>query len=235
MSEQQRLDDVASWYATTGFYGRLVQYGFDALAPHLTGDSCLELGPADGHMTGMLLDRFAEVVSVEASWVYCDGLCEQYGERGLEVVCSLFEDYRPERRFDTVLGTHILEHVEDPVDLLRRTSDWLSADGRVVMLVPNALSIHRIVAVEMGLLPAPNALNELDERLGHRRVYDLDMLVSQFEEAGLEVVETGGNFLKPLANGQIEQWFDERMLEGFYKAGRHFPRHAAEVYVVAKA
>jgi len=67
----------------------------------------------------------------------------------------------------------MLEHVEDSVEVLSDVRAW---GKRLIMLVPNALSIHRLVAVEMGLLEAPDAFNELDQRLGHRRVYHPDLL-----------------------------------------------------------
>jgi 2-polyprenyl-3-methyl-5-hydroxy-6-metoxy-1,4-benzoquinol methylase len=232
--ESARLEHVAGWYSSqTGFYGKLVRYGFLSLRPHFRGDTCLELGPADGQMTGMLLEAFHRVTSVDGSATFCDRLRERFaGEERHEVACALFEDYEPAERFDVVLGTHILEHLEDPVATLARTRDWLRPDGRVIMLVPNALSIHRVVAVEMGLLSAPDALNDLDRQLGHRRVYTPQLLRSHLEAAGLGVEATGGNFLKPLSNGQIEQWFDDRMLDGFWRAGRRYPEHAAEIFAV---
>ena len=231
--EHARLEGVAEWYSgRTGFYSRLVRYGYEALRPHFAGTSCCELGPADGQMTGMLLEHFDELVSVEGSSTYCDRLREHYaGQPKLEVVCSLFEDYRPGRSFDTVLGTHILEHVDDPVSVLAAAREW---GQRLIMLVPNALSIHRLVAVEMGMLERPDSLNELDQRLGHRRVYNPDLLHEHVSEAGWRVRDSGGVFLKPLSNGQIEEWFDDSMMDGFAAAAPHFPRHAAEIYVVAE-
>ena len=235
-AETARLEHVAGWYSSrVGFYSQLVGYGFRTILPHLHGTTCLELGPADGQMTGMLLERFARVVSVEGSRAYCDQLAERHrDDAGHEVVCSLFEDFTPAERFDTVLGTHVLEHVEDPVAVLGRARGWVAPGGRMVMLVPNALSLHRLVAVEMGMLDRPDALNDLDVRLGHRRVYDLDLLEAHVREAGWEVVASGGNFLKPLSNGQMEAWFTPEMLDGFHAVGRQFPRHAAEVFVVAE-
>ena len=234
--EHERLEGVASWYSSrSGFYGRLVGYGFRSLQPHFAGATCLELGPADGQMTGLLLDHFDSVVSVEGSATFCDQLREHFaGETRLTVECSLFEDYRPDRHFGTVLGTHILEHVEDPVTVLRGAREWVDEDGRLVMLVPNAQSIHRLVAVEMGLLPTPNALNDLDVRLGHRRVYDMPLLCEHVTDAGWTVETTGGVFLKPLSNGQIEEWFDDRMMDGFFEIGKRFPENAAEIFVVAR-
>ena len=53
---------------------------------------------------------------------------------------------------------HILEHVDNPIDIMIRAKEWLSDNGVMILGVPNALSIHRLVAVKMGLLKAPNEL-----------------------------------------------------------------------------
>jgi 2-polyprenyl-3-methyl-5-hydroxy-6-metoxy-1,4-benzoquinol methylase len=233
-NETERLEHVADWFsAYEGFNGRLVRYSFEALRPHFRGARCLELGSADGQMTEMLLDIFDEVTSVDGSPTYVQQVGERIGDRrGFRIEQSLFEEYSTEQRFDTVVATHILEHVDDPVDVIRRALDWTAPDGRLVVAVPNALSIHRLVAVEMGLLADPHELNERDRRLGHRRVYDPDGLRGDLEQAGWTVELSGGVFLKVLTNAQIEEWFTPEMEQGFYRLGERFPQNSAEIYAV---
>src|SRR5207302_938926 len=120
-----------------------------------------------------------------------------------DIVCSLFEDYTPERTFDFIVMGHVLEHVADPVGLLRRARTWLSPGGCLFAAVPNANSIHRQAAVVMGLLSSIYELNEADVHHGHRRVYDRVALHRDFSDAGLEIAVWGGYWLKPLANAQL--------------------------------
>ena len=126
MSEHQRLEDIAadSWYA--GWVNAAtIRYSGRIFARHWHGGRCLELGPADGQMTGMLLEHFDELVSVEGSATYCDRLREHFsGEPKLEVVCSLFEDYRPGPASTPCSARHILEHVDDPVSVLAAAREW---------------------------------------------------------------------------------------------------------------
>ncbi len=234
--EHSRLENVASWYSSRqGFYARLVQYGLQSLRPYFVGSSCLELGSADGQMTRMLLDVFHRVTSVDGSPSFCEHLRNALGDfPGFSVECALFEEYNPSSVFDTVLATHVLEHLEDPVRVLERVKEWVSQDGVFLVLVPNALSFHRLVAVKMGLLTTPDELNNLDFRLGHRRVYTLDLLFKHLNSAGWTVHATGGMFFKPLTNQQIESWFTEQMMDGFYELGKDFPEYAAEVYAVCQ-
>ena len=137
--------------------------------------------------------------------------------------------------FDTIVMEHILEHVENPVDLLRRARTWLAPGGRMLLGVPNAHSIHRLAAVKMGMLKAPTDLNDRDHALGHRRVYTQAAFRNDVQAANLTILESGGVFFKPLSNKQIQDHWDERMLQGFYELGKQFPDNAAELYLIVSA
>lgn len=46
---------------------------------------------------------------------------------------------------------HILEHLDEPVELLSRAWSWLVPGGRLVALAPNAGSVDRRVPAHMDL------------------------------------------------------------------------------------
>lgn len=236
--EQSRLESVSRWYSSeygSSFFARLFYYRFKSLQPHFVGSTCLELGSADGQMTRRLLEVFQNVTSVEGSPSFCDKLRIDLGEfPSFRIECALFEEYEPDRVFDTIVASHVLEHIKDPVCILKKIKDWLFPDGVLLVLVPNAFSFHRLVAVKMGLLERAEQLNDLDIRLGHRRVYTKAHLVNHLESAGWEICLTGGLLFKALSNQQIEQWFTEQMLDGFYELGKDFPDYAAEIYAVCR-
>jgi 2-polyprenyl-3-methyl-5-hydroxy-6-metoxy-1,4-benzoquinol methylase len=127
---------------------------------------------------------------------------------------------------------HIREHVEGPVELLARVRGWLKPRGRLLVGVPHGHSIHRLVAVKMGLLGDPCELNSRDHALGHRRVYTRATLSRDLEAGGLRIEELGGVFFKPLSNKQIQDHWTEEMINGFYELGKEFPENAAELYAV---
>lgn len=84
----------------------------------------------------------------------------------------------------------------------------------------------------MGLLKESCDLNERDHALGHRRVYTQDTLRMDVLAARLQLLEMGGVFFKPLSNKQIQDHWNEEMIEGFYFLGKDFPENAAELYAV---
>jgi 2-polyprenyl-3-methyl-5-hydroxy-6-metoxy-1,4-benzoquinol methylase len=113
------------------------------------------------------------------------------------------EDLDDPDGFDTIVASHLLEHVDEPVALLRRWRVMLRPDGRILVVVPNADSAHRRLGVEMGLLDVVTELNDGDRLLGHRRVYTRTVLEAHIAEAGLHVERLFGVTFKPVSNAQL--------------------------------
>ncbi len=231
-SNKDNID--GSWYLQEqlDFDKKMVAFRYQALKPHIKPGYGLELGSAEGQMTRFLINDFDMLTAVDGSKELLDLIPEA---PNLKKIHSFFEKLTPEHKYNTIILEHILEHVDNPVELLKLAKTWLAEDGVMLCGVPNALSFHRLVAVKMGLLETPYQLNARDHQLGHQRVYDMDTFVLDLESAGLTVKSTGGVFLKPLSNKQIETNWDEKMIAGFYELGKDFPRHAAEIYAVCTA
>jgi 2-polyprenyl-3-methyl-5-hydroxy-6-metoxy-1,4-benzoquinol methylase len=232
--EQKRVEKVSEWYLTDqlDFDKRLIQYRYQSLRPHLQGTEGLELGPAEGQMTQYLLSHFKRLTVVDASG---ELLAQINDAPNLVKVQSLFEEFVPPQAFDTIIMEHILEHVEEPISLVQRIKQWLAPGGKLLVGVPNGNSIHRLVAVKMGLLKYPCELNSRDHTLGHRRVYTPETLSRDLEAAGVQILESGGVFFKPVSNQQIQDNWTEEMIAGFYELGKDFPEHAAEIYAVCQS
>lgn len=229
--EHERVESLSDWYLKEqlDFDKRLIRFRYETIKPKLVGSRGLELGPAEGEMTQFLLNDFDQLTIVEGA---ADLLAQIPERANLVKVHALFEEFRPEHLFDSIILEHILEHVEDPVGLLYRVKKWLAPEGRLFLGVPNGKSIHRLVAVKMGLLENPCQLNSRDHALGHRRVYTTDTFKIDIEKSGLNVLEIGGVYFKPLSNGQIQKHWTEEMILGFYELGKDFPEFAAEIYAV---
>jgi 2-polyprenyl-3-methyl-5-hydroxy-6-metoxy-1,4-benzoquinol methylase len=172
-------------------------------------------------------------VLVDGSAIFCEQLRERFASA--EVHEALFEQFATEERFDTIVLGHVLEHVDDPVAIMARCRHWLAPEGRLLLAVPNARSVHRQAAVIMGLLRREHELNEADLHHGHRRIYDPETLRADVREADLRISIFGGYWLKPLSNGQLEADWTPEMLEAFMALGERYPDIAGELYVVAQA
>jgi len=196
-------------------------------------DRVLELGCATGLMTTFLAGDGREVVAVDRSAPYLDRL----GERGLDGVTTVLADvdgFEPCGRFDHVVMTSLLHEVADPGALLTRARGWLRHCGRVHLTLQNPHSIHRLVAIEMGLLERPHETSERGQLYGTQRMLDADALVALGEQAGLRVCERGGVLLKPLPNSAMAE-LAPQVLEGFERVAHHFPEHCAMTYLMLEA
>ena len=230
--ESERLDAIArdSRYAA-GVNTDSIRYSFEVFSRFLRGTSILEMGAAEGVMTELLAGTGKALTIVEGGGEFCAALTHRFPRA--RVFHSLFEEFDPDQAFDNIVLGHVLEHVEDPVTIVRRASNWLAPGGRVLAAVPNSLSLHRQAAVLMGLLAREDVLNEADIHHGHRRVFDPASFRECFVAAGLAVEHFGGYWLKPLSNAQIEATWSPSMLSAFMQLGEKYPDVAAEIYVVA--
>ena len=95
----------------------------------------LDLGCATGSLLVRLRDRGWETTGVEIS-----GAQAEYGRRlrGLDIRDLPLEQNRfPSGSFDTVLASHLIEHVNDPGALVHEIHRILAADGRLFITTPN--------------------------------------------------------------------------------------------------
>jgi 2-polyprenyl-3-methyl-5-hydroxy-6-metoxy-1,4-benzoquinol methylase len=230
MSDPEKFD---SFYTKNklGFDLTLVKNGFKTFKPHFRGKSVLELGPASGYMTSLIVNEFDEVTVVEGSKKLIDQI-PNYDN--LTKIHSLFEDFDPDKCFDTVIMNHVLEHIEKPLELLKKIYNWLKKDGILIIGVPNAKSFHRLAAVHMGLLKNEYELNSRDKELGHYRVYDMDMLKQSCINSGFVIKDEGGIFLKFLSNNQIENYLNINIINAYFELASSFHLNSAEIFLILK-
>lgn len=200
------------------------RYAVERAMSHVRGDEVLVLGAAVGAWAHPLLDRFGRFSIVDAVQRCVDDVVRSHGDR-VRGYTALFERFDPPQRYDTIVMGHVLEHVIDPVAVLQRALGWARPGARAVIIVPNALSIHRLVGVELGMLEAPTELAPSDHRIGHRRVYTPAALRQDIEAAGWRCELLTGLVLKPLSNAQMDAW-DEPLRRAFFALGDTIAEHA---------
>lgn len=226
------LEELSKWYVEKelDFDRTLQKLRYRTVKNYFKGDTCLEIAPAQGITTAFLKDDFKTLHIVEGSKELLNLIP---GYPNLTKFHSMIEDFSAPIKYDFILMDHILEHVKEPVKALRNVRNMMKEDSLFAIGVPNAKSIHRLAAVEMGFLNSIYELNERDHELGHHRVYDFNSLEKDIVDAGFKVNEKIGVFLKPLSNRQINETWTNEMIEGFYKLGFQFKENAAEIYIIA--
>jgi 2-polyprenyl-3-methyl-5-hydroxy-6-metoxy-1,4-benzoquinol methylase len=229
--------------------GSRYAYGFDidvihplmirSFAPFFRSGNLLELGSSKGHLTQRLLVHFEEITCVEASGKAIEEARFKLGER-VQFIHSIFETVTLPRRYDNIVLTHVLEHLDDPVRVLKRVNDeWLAKGGRFFLVCPNANAPSRQIAVKMGLITHNAAVTPAETEHGHRCTYTLDTLERDAVAAGLKVVHRSGIFFKALANFQWDRLMQTDIiskdyLDGCYKLGQHYPDLCSSIFLMCE-
>jgi hypothetical protein len=199
---------------------------------YVRGPRVLEMGYTDRGWTDALLGRGFKVTIAEGSVYNVNYGREKYGP-SLEIHQTLFEEFIPQEQYDTVLMSCILEHVFDPVVLLRKAKHWIRSEGRIVIIVPNKFSLHRRIGLEMNLIQSYDELGAEDLEVGHRRHYAIEDMLRDINTAGLSGRFEKGIFLKPLSSSQMKDWSDN-LLTAFNRVGRYLPEWSAFLLFVAQ-
>ena len=224
-------------------------YGFDfdvmhpfmikSFEPFFKMGSLLELGSLKGDFTKRFLPYFGDITCVEASDAAIEEARKKLGDK-VKFVNSLFEKAVLPKRYDNIVLTHVLEHLDDSVLVLKRINDeWLADGGRFFLVCPNANAPSRQIAVKMGLITHNAAVTPSEASHGHRRTYSLDTLERDAVAAGLKVVHRSGIFFKALANFQWDRLLQtdiisKEYLEGCYKLGQHYPDLCSSIFLLCE-
>lgn len=212
-----------------------------AFEPFFRPGTCLELGSYKGNFTQRLAPYFMNtgLTCVEASGEAIEAAKQELGP-GIAFLNSTFEEAQLSGRFDNIVMTHVLEHLDDPVLVLKRINDeWLAEGGRFLLVCPNANAPSRQIAVKMGLISHNAAVTPAEAEHGHRCTYTLDTLERDAVAAGLKVIHRSGIFFKAFANFQWDRILatdivSKEYLEGCYKLGQQYPDLCASIFLVCE-
>jgi len=224
-------------------------YGFDfdvmhpymikSFEPLFNQGSLLELGSFKGDFTRRFLPYFDDITCVEASDIAIDKAKQALGDK-VTFINDVFEMASLPKCCDNIVMTHVLEHLDDPVLVLKRINDeWLAEGGRFFLVCPNANAPSRQIAVKMGLITHNAAVTPAEDEHGHRCTYSLDTLERDAVEAGLKVVHRSGIFFKALANFQWDRLLQtdiisKEYLEGCYQLGQQYPDLCSSIFLMCE-
>lgn len=235
LTYKQRLDEIAEKHLAPD-PGQLVDVQLrahirDRIMSWVAGPEILEMGAGEMMWTGDIVERFGHSSIVDASRKLLQNARDTFGRR---VTCyeSFFEDFVPPRRFQTVVATHVLEHVHDPVRVLKQAHHWLAPGGRILVVVPNATSLHRRIGVRLGALKSLYDFSARDIDVGHQRVYDLPRLRADALAAGFQIVHTWGFLLKILPVASMTEFSPALIRALFDLADELPPEMAADIGLV---
>jgi 2-polyprenyl-3-methyl-5-hydroxy-6-metoxy-1,4-benzoquinol methylase len=207
--------------------------------PFFNNGKFLELGSYRGDFTERLLEQFNDITCVEASSDAVSFFKKKFGNK-IEVINDTFENVNLNERFDNILLSHVLEHIDDPIFVLKKIkNEWLAKNGRVFIVCPNANAPSRQIAVKMGLITSNNSVTDAEREHGHKRTYSFETLEDHAKKSGLNIIFKSGIFFKALANFQWDQLLgtqiiSDEYLEGCYQFGQIYPDLCSSIFLICE-
>lgn len=236
----QELKDTADHkYAYNFDFDVMHPFMLKSFIPFFKEGNFLELGSFKGDFTRRFLPYFEDITCVEAADEAVKMAKNEFGDK-VKFVNSLFETATLPTKYDNIVLTHVLEHINDPIAVLKRINDeWLSDNGRFFLVCPNANAPSRQIAVKMGLITHNTAITSAEAKHGHNITYTLDTLERDAKAAGLKVLYRSGIFFKALANFQWDQLLQTDIisndyLEGCYQLGQHYPDLCSSIFLMCE-
>ncbi len=238
-NHNQEFQDTENRLYAYDFDYIMHQYMMKSFMPWLQPGKALEMGCYHGEFTKLIAQQYDDISVLEASSELIQIAKQnlQPVNPRIKFIHSTFEAAVVEEKYDAIFLIHTLEHLDDSVAVLARINGWLSAQGKLFVVVPNALAASRQIAVKMGLIPFNNAVSEGEWKHGHRRTYSFDTLELDAKNAGLNILSRGGIFFKAFANFQFDLMLkhniiNQQYMDGCYALGMQYPELSASIYLV---
>lgn len=235
---RESADNIGSKYGYSFDYDVMHKYMLKSFMPFVKKGNALELGCFQGAFTQRLEKVFSDLTCVEASDVAIRIAEKKVNSEHVKFVNALFEEAELGQKYDNIFLTHVLEHLDERVNVLKKIKEeWLSDEGVLFIACPNANAASRQIAVKMDLIEHNTAVTESERAHGHRITYTLDTLEREIKQANLHINYFSGIFFKALANFQWDRLLktdiiSEDYLEGCYELGKKYPDLCSSIYFV---
>jgi 2-polyprenyl-3-methyl-5-hydroxy-6-metoxy-1,4-benzoquinol methylase len=199
----------------------------------------LELGYINNIWTNALLRAGGTVDILEAASNHVEKARTDFQDNpNVTVHHTLFEDFVPTEKYDTILMSGVVKHIPDDLGFLRHARSWLKAEGVVIGCTQNSRSFHRRLGTYMGLESRPDEANQRDKEVFNLHQYDRYSWRALFVEAGYEVEMVQGVYLKILSTEQMmylgERYDVNQIMAGLKELAEELQDYAWYMYLVAK-
>ena len=169
------------------------------LGSNVEGD-VLEVGAGSGSFSRSISEVASRLVSVEPNKKFYNELAKKMkSENNAESFCGALSEFvasvgegKPERKFDRVMYTHVLEHIRDDISELKLAKQQLRPSGKAIVVVPSM----------------PRLYGSVDSLSGHQRRFTSNELKTVAELAGFEVESI--RYFNPIAIAPY--WFLYRII-----------------------
>ena len=132
------------------------------------------------------------------------------GREDVSVVEGFVEDLAaPVEPYDMVIASCVLHEVEDAPSFLAGLRRQCGPSTVLHVNVPNVRSMHRLLAVAMGLIAAPGQTSATQRRMQQHGIYDPASLRDEIDALASRCAKAAAASVKPFTHAQMQQLVDQ--------------------------
>lgn len=239
------LTDYTSSYLKANFEDYLVPYRnkhtLDRLNSYSHVKNILEIGCGMDPLFP-LVDGYEKYFVVEPAKDFYENAVKK-ADNNAKVTClnmpfSATQDVLS-HHYDFIICSCLIHEVEDPRWFLKEIAKVCGNNTIVYVNTPNAYSVHRLMALEMGLIDDVHSLSSRNIQYQQHSVFDQESLNALAGECGFDVVANGSYFIKPFSHAQLfemmeQNIIDEKVLDGLDGLSKYMPNLGCDIFVELK-
>lgn len=244
MEERERnIESYTKDYLSMPFLEENVKYRRDCVIEQIMKyehRNILEIGCGMFPLFEYLDVDYDHYLIIEPSQLFAQNAKNRSRNSGkIDVIEGCFEDVVSgftRKDFDFIVCSSLLHEVTDEEKFLKALYETANVNTTVHINVPNALSMHRLIAKEMGMIEDVYQQSGNQKILQQRMVYDIQILKEHVIENGFQVMDEGSYFIKPFTHYQMDRMMEEKIIDqtvliGLQKIIKYFPNNGSEIFV----
>ena len=158
---------------------------------------------------------------------------------GINLINNFFEESYQEiknKRFDCIVSTGVLHETKTPDKFLKLINSCMNKGTKTYINVPNAKSLHKLIAKEMGIIDSLFNKSDRNIKLEQTTIYDAEKLKSQLKKniPGIKIRDCSSFFLKPFTHDQMMSCLNHKiinnnLIDALNKISDIFPENGCEL------
>jgi trans-aconitate methyltransferase len=152
--------------------------------------------------------------------------------------CTLGEFYESSHKstsYDLILLSSVLHEIPNYIQALEQCFSMLSQGGKIIIIVPNNKSLHRMIGEQSGIHPTGEALTKTEIIMQQNTSFSVESLRLHLEKIGFETLSIKTEFIKIFPHHVMQELIDKKMLnektlDFFSETSSLIPNFGAEIF-----
>ena len=146
-----------------------------------------------------------------------------------------FIESKPETRFDLIILSSVIHEIQDPEAFLINLSNLIEVKTKILVVIPNNQSIHRIIGELEGFEKSGAALTQTERRMQQGISFSVGSFTEFATLTGYKVTDIFTSFIKPLPHFKMHDLqqsgaISDFDLDSLYSLSRFLQPYGSEIF-----